>query len=395
MSDLPPTDQAQCYVVVGPDDQRGPYTLELLVTEVVAGRLDENTPVWWPGLADWTTMAAHPGVAAEVTARRGAPQVEPSPYAPPPPGEYAAAAQPTPDPAQAQAVEEVLRAGGSEPTSVVAATPQFATDSPAVADPTAGNEPVFGVGGQPADAPVADLQVAAAPTAAAPAPSATAPGALGGLAQPQDLVEGPAVEVPEVEVTPADFEAVDAQGLGSDSDGYRAAGAGEGLDPMHSEAFADLIRRSRARADAASMIDNADGAFVSAFDSAATKAGFTRTAEGDSANSHELTYMGAPGETLMINLGRVTGHLLATGGSHVDLEASCASERFAGELDAGAGEHGEIVVANREGGVGAAASVSLHLPLEDYVGEDHAVDEIALDRDANAVVATLADRIRG
>ncbi|MCZ7629482.1 MAG: DUF4339 domain-containing protein [Microthrixaceae bacterium] len=73
MTDLPALDQPQSYVVVGPDDQRGPYTLELLITEVVEGRLSENTPVWWPGLADWTTMAAHPGVATEIARRRAAP----------------------------------------------------------------------------------------------------------------------------------------------------------------------------------------------------------------------------------------------------------------------------------------------------------------------------------
>ncbi|MFN7149929.1 MAG: DUF4339 domain-containing protein, partial [Microthrixaceae bacterium] len=72
MSELPPLDQPQAHVVVGPNDQRGPYTLELLITEVLAGRLSEETPVWWPGLNDWTTMGAHPGVAGELTRRRAA-----------------------------------------------------------------------------------------------------------------------------------------------------------------------------------------------------------------------------------------------------------------------------------------------------------------------------------
>ena len=72
MSDLPPLDQSQAYVVVGPNDQRGPYTMELLVSEVLAGRLSEATPVWWPGLEDWTTMGGHPGVAAELERRRAA-----------------------------------------------------------------------------------------------------------------------------------------------------------------------------------------------------------------------------------------------------------------------------------------------------------------------------------
>lgn len=71
MTELPPLDQPQAYVVVGPNDQRGPYTMELLLGEVIAGRLSEATPVWWPGLADWTTMGGHPGVAAELARRRG------------------------------------------------------------------------------------------------------------------------------------------------------------------------------------------------------------------------------------------------------------------------------------------------------------------------------------
>ncbi len=86
MSDLPPLDQPQAYVVVGPNDQRGPYTMELLISEVIAGRLSEATPVWWPGLADWTTMGGHPGVAAELAQRRGAAAApawaDPAPAAP-------------------------------------------------------------------------------------------------------------------------------------------------------------------------------------------------------------------------------------------------------------------------------------------------------------------------
>ena len=72
MSDLPPLEEPQAYVVVGPDDQRGPYTMELLIGEVLAGRLSDATPVWWPGLADWTTMGGHPALAAEIQRRRTA-----------------------------------------------------------------------------------------------------------------------------------------------------------------------------------------------------------------------------------------------------------------------------------------------------------------------------------
>ncbi len=93
MSDLPPLDQPQAHVVVGPNDQRGPYALELLISEVIAGRLSDETPVWWPGLPDWTTMGAHPGVAAELQRRR-APEPAPTP------GWADPAAQPAPAEAQ-------------------------------------------------------------------------------------------------------------------------------------------------------------------------------------------------------------------------------------------------------------------------------------------------------
>ena len=70
MSSLPPLEDPVAYVVVGPNDQRGPYTLELLVSEVAAGRLADTTPVWWPGLADWTTLGVHPETAVLIETRR-------------------------------------------------------------------------------------------------------------------------------------------------------------------------------------------------------------------------------------------------------------------------------------------------------------------------------------
>lgn len=367
MSDLPALDQAQSYVVVGPDDQRGPYTLELLVSEVVAGRLDDNTPVWWPGLPDWTTMVGHPAVAAEIARRRGAPQQAPTAFAPPaapPPPQGQQPLQPEPTPMQTAAVDEVMQAAAPPAAEPVAAesvspqtvSPETRSPEPVVAEPVP-SEPVFGVGTGSAE---------------------------GDGSEP--------IDVPAVEVTPADFEAADAGT--TQTEGFRAAGAGEGLDPMHGAAFADLIERSRARADAASIVENANDAFVAAFDAAASAQGFTPANRSDSGDHHELSYSGAPGETLVVRLGKVTGHALATGDAHVDLDVSCASERFSGSLDAGTGEHGEVIVAATETGAGAASSVSLHLPIDDYLDADHAVDEAALRRDADGVVATLAHRVR-
>ena len=99
MSDLPPLDQPQAYVVVGPNDQRGPYTLDLLIGEVVAGRLHDATPVWWPGLAEWTTMNGQAAVAAEIARRRGVEvQAAPAPVAPAPEAAAAPASPTATDP---------------------------------------------------------------------------------------------------------------------------------------------------------------------------------------------------------------------------------------------------------------------------------------------------------
>ncbi len=72
MTDLPPLDADIAYVVVAENDQRGPYQLEVLITEVLGGRIYDSTPIWWPGLPEWTTIAAHPGIAAELQRRRDA-----------------------------------------------------------------------------------------------------------------------------------------------------------------------------------------------------------------------------------------------------------------------------------------------------------------------------------
>ena len=88
MNDLPPLDDPLAYVVVGPNDQRGPYPLELLLGEVLAGRLHDATPVWWPGLDEWTTMGAQPGVAAELARRRAGYAPQPAVAPAPAPGRW-------------------------------------------------------------------------------------------------------------------------------------------------------------------------------------------------------------------------------------------------------------------------------------------------------------------
>lgn len=341
MTDLPPLDQPQSYVVVGPDDQRGPYTLDLLVSEVAEGRLNENTPVWWPGLADWTTMSAHPGVAAEVARRRGVPdQAVATAFAPP------AAPPPPQDFAPSHAEPEVVQ-------------PQEVPYQP---------EPVP----EPTEAAITDMD-----------------SGIFGIRSESDPTD--AIEVPAVDVTPADFEAVDTR---PDEDGFRAAGVGEGLDPAHADAFAELIRRSRARADAASIVENVDAALVAAVDAAAVAEGFAGTARDDAGERHELSYTSSEGMSMAVHLGKVHGRDLAAGGAEVAFGASVSWGGYGGELSFGDGRHGEVVVVAVQSGVGASASVDLILGLSDYVDAAYDVDSQSLERDVRSVVATLVHRLR-
>jgi hypothetical protein len=99
MSDLPPLHDDIAYVVVAENDQRGPYQLEVLITEVLGGRIHDSTPIWWPGLAEWTTIAGHPGLAEEIQRRRDA-YAASNPVVPPPVPTLPPA-EPAPQPVQA------------------------------------------------------------------------------------------------------------------------------------------------------------------------------------------------------------------------------------------------------------------------------------------------------
>ncbi len=352
MSDLPPLEQPQAYVVVGPDDQRGPYTLELLISEVVAGRLNEATPVWWPGLADWTTLSAHPSVAAEVQRRRNpAPAPGPAAFSP---------QAPTPQAPEPQAPEPQPYAQPS-----AHAPGQYEEAEYPYAQPGAG--------------------VAAE---SSPGQDYSTDAYAGGRAMPAEPDMNQVVDVPAVEVTPADFAAVDEQ-----IEGFRAAGPAEGLDPEHGMAFAELIRRSRARADAASIVQALDATFTDAVGVAAGAQGLEPVGREELTDRHLLSFKAPDGASVEVSMSRVTGHAMAVREGHVDLDVSCSSSSYTGDLDAGSGEHGEIVVRAAQYGGSTIAAVSLMLPLADYVSENLDADEAALRRDLEAVIASVRHRL--
>jgi hypothetical protein len=63
MAPLPAPGEAALYAA-GPAGREGPMTREELAARVSDGRLPDTAHVWWPGLEDWTTLAARPEILA-------------------------------------------------------------------------------------------------------------------------------------------------------------------------------------------------------------------------------------------------------------------------------------------------------------------------------------------
>lgn len=356
MSDLPPLEQPQAYVVVGPNDQRGPYTLELLIGEVLAGRLYDSTPVWWPGLAEWTTMSGHPALAAEIARRRGG-YADPQAFAPP--------AAPAPAPGQYEQAQSFYESGSPAQATQPVSGQDYSADmyagesvaaSPAV-DPTPAQEPYAPV------QPVAET--------------------------PQSGDVQPAEAVGETQLH-GDTLSAEVTG-GTTADVPQVAGPAE----HQRNAFADVVRRSSARAEAAARVDSADAALAAAFAAALESAGLSITDRNDGPDRHELRASGDEGETLTASLGRLSGADVETArGSSLPLEVRCTSTAYGGGLDSGTGAHGEVVIVADEWSGQATASVSLLLPASDYVDEQGQVDQAAVARDVDAVVAMVRHRLR-
>lgn len=363
MSDLPPLDQAQAYVVVGPNDQRGPYTMELLIDEVVAGRLSDSTPVWWPALTDWTTLSAHPGVAGEIARRRGA--VAPAPeWATPTPAPPAPAAYAPPEPVQAYQAPEPQPAPMSyqpEPAASPYAAPAEVVEP--VADPFASTAAVA--------EPVA-AQVAEAPE---PQPEPVEVVEVTEVVDVTELVDDDGIVVAEV-VDVAEIVTV------------------AEIDPQSVAHFEALVGRSSARADAQSRIDGVDESLVAAVIDSARSQGFDLDDRVDVDRGHELRFGEAGGDLLVISLGRI-GSIRPEDvrADHVPVTVSYRSGSYEGAIDPGDGSHGQVGITADEWTGQATSSVSLFLGLEDYVGEDMSVDDSAVMRDLSATIAVVRGRL--
>jgi hypothetical protein len=305
--------------------------MELLISEVLAGRLSEATPVWWPGLADWTTMGGHPGVMAELARRR-------SPAAPAAPAPAWAEPAPQVDP--------------------------YAQPAPA-ADPYA----------QPAQDPYA--QPAAADPYAQPAADPFAP-----PADADDVVEA---EVVEAELV---VEGPDGEPEVLEVDEVVV------VDPAHDEAFAALVVRSSARAEVQSRLDAVNEQLVDAVVAGVGAQGFTLGERVDVDRGAEMRFDGADGDLVMVSLGRAAAvRPEDLREDHVPVTVSYRSAAQDVRASDATGAHGEVVISADEWTGQSTSSVSLFLGLGDYLDESLALDRAAVERDLSATVAVLRSKL--
>jgi len=360
MSDLPPLDQSQAYVVVGPNDQRGPYTMELLVSEVLAGRLSEATPVWWPGLEDWTTMGGHPGVAAELARRRAAS----APAAPvwadtsqQPAGQYA---QPAPEQYAQPAPEQYAQP----------APEQYAQP---VSDYTpAQPEPSAGIGADPFGLGVPSASLAEEPGTSeildqnAAAPHAEHADHAGGIGSDDHPVDAEVIEIDEVVA----------------------------IDPQHHLVFAALVARSSVRAGLQARIDSVNDQLIEAVSSAVTDQGFSLGERVDADRGAELRFDGTQGDLVMVSMGRPAAlRPEDLREDHVPITVSYRSGSGGGVVDAGSGSHGDVQVAADEWTGQSTSSVSLFIGLGDYLDDALSLNAAAVRHDIGATVAVLRERL--
>ncbi len=359
MSDLPPLDQSQAYVVVGPNDQRGPYTMELLISEVLAGRLSEATPVWWPGLADWTTMGGHPGVSAELARRRsstpaGAPawadqgaQPQADPYAQPAADPYA---QPAADP-YAQPAADPYAQPAADPYAQVIADP-FGITTDSAGDP--------GIEAAVASEVVDD----------------GAPGATDDPSTPGDPRS--AAEAGE---QPVDADVIEIDEVVA-------------IDPRHGEVFAAFVARSVVRAEVQARVDAVNEQLIAAVVAGVGDQDLSLTERVEVDRGFELRFDGASGDLVMVSLGKATASRAEDlRDDHVPVTASYRSSSSRAPVDAGTGEHGEVQVSADEWTGQSTSTVSLFIALGDYLDDQLTVDAESLRRDVGATVAVLRSRL--
>lgn len=346
MSDLPPLDQPEAWIVVRGTEQAGPYPLNVLIDEVVAQRLPDNTPVWWAPMADWTTLSAHPGVAAEIARRRAlvtpgwAPPAPVAPMDPAPTGPTFSQAPVSSQPQMAQPQTAQSWSGGfPESPSVFEA--QGASPQP-VAEPAGATD-------QLVEADITDAEIVETPAAAQP-------GAVTQPAEPSTVVRS-------------------------------------GLEGSIRADFASLVARSRERAARLEVVQRADEQLVAAAIAGAAECGFNLEERVDVNNNHEMRFKDLAGTGLLvISLAQlVTPRLEDISAVVLPVTVSVRIEgaQGASQRTEVAGEHGQITVRPDDWSGQTTSSVSLYLGASDYLGDDLAIDGAAMQRDFRAVIESV------
>lgn len=237
MAELPSLHDPVTYIVTGPKDQRGPYTLDLICNELLAGRLSNEMLIWWPGMTDWVKVQDHEALQGELQRRRG---IEAAP--PPPQGEPVTTPglsdptasapgwaspqshpEPQPQPASTPWSAADLPVAESSPDTIVDA--RVVSEAPSLASFAAPTTPFAGpategadaraheaaLSSEVVDAEIVDDEPAESETTAGPeTPTGETDTPFGGVDEPDtQVVDAEIIEEPsnESDFAPVDLEA--------------------------------------------------------------------------------------------------------------------------------------------------------------------------------------------
>ena len=166
------------------------------------------------------------------------------------------------------------------------------------------------------------------------------------------------------------------------------------VDDTHREVFAALVARSSVRAQVQGRIDAVNEAVVAAIVAGVESQGVSLAERVDTDRGAELRFDGAEGDLVVVSLGRATASRPDDlREDHVPVTASYRSGVNRADPDEGGGSHGDVVVSADEWTGQSTSTVSLFLPLGDYLDESLDVDSSALAGDAAATVAVLRSRL--
>lgn len=350
MDRLPPLDQPVAWVVVHGHEQAGPYTLEVLISEVVAGRLAETTPVWWPPMADWTTIMANDAMAAEIERRRA---TDVPGWAP-------------------------LSLTGGSTTSLVG-------------EPSDGQDRGRDGGGDEVDpGPTGSVDPGAVGTddPGAPAHDVHAAEVITPEIVTAEMIDLEAM--PEIVDMAEDVEVVDA-----------IITTGPRRDDTR---FLSLVERSTHRAGRLAALAEVDDRFVAEMVAAGDVRGLGFADHHSGSDEHRINLRDVSGDReLTVLLGRVDRRrpdvmieqvvpltvVLSARGVLTAVDPSLDGGDAADDV------HGRISISRDERSGRTTASISLLLGVDDYVGRDLVVDPLPLREDLGSVVDALDAALSG